>query len=93
MAILHTNDLHARLMPLADGRGGFAYLAATIRRERANCGHLLALAEPPESWRAIRRRMDRQPESPEVRPPRSFYPRQFGRRFIGGHVARGLVGR
>src|SRR3984957_13048314 len=43
LAILHTNDLHARLMPLADGRGGFAYLAATIRRERANCDHCILL--------------------------------------------------
>lgn len=43
LTILHTNDLHARLMPLSDGRGGFAYLAATIRRERANCDHCILL--------------------------------------------------
>jgi 2',3'-cyclic-nucleotide 2'-phosphodiesterase (5'-nucleotidase family) len=43
LTILHTNDLHARLMPLSNGRGGFAYLAATIRRERANCGHCILL--------------------------------------------------
>ncbi len=43
LTILHTNDLHARLMPLSDGRGGFAYLAATIRRERSNCDHCILL--------------------------------------------------
>ena len=43
LTILHTNDLHARLTPLADGRGGFAYLAATIRRERAGCDHCILL--------------------------------------------------
>src|SRR6476646_6610133 len=37
LTILHTNDLHARLTPLDNGNGGFAYLATTIRRERANC--------------------------------------------------------
>lgn len=37
LTILHTNDLHARLLPLENGNGGFAYLAAVIRRERANC--------------------------------------------------------
>ena len=37
LTILHVNDLHARLMPLENGHGGFAYLAAVIRRERANC--------------------------------------------------------
>ena len=43
LTILHTNDLHAHLTPLSDGRGGFAYLAATIRRERANCDHCILL--------------------------------------------------
>lgn len=43
LTILHTNDLHARLMPLANHNGGFAYLAATIRRERANCDHCILL--------------------------------------------------
>src|SRR5215471_5462863 len=38
LTILHTNDLHARLTPLENKRGGFAYLATVIRRERANCG-------------------------------------------------------
>jgi 2',3'-cyclic-nucleotide 2'-phosphodiesterase (5'-nucleotidase family) len=37
LTILHTNDLHARLLPLQDGRGGFAELAALIRQERAGC--------------------------------------------------------
>ena len=38
LTVLHTNDLHARLLPFDDGRGGFAGLAATIRQERAGCG-------------------------------------------------------
>ena len=37
LTILHTNDLHARLTPLENHAGGFAYLAAAIRHERANC--------------------------------------------------------
>ncbi|MBS1857605.1 MAG: bifunctional metallophosphatase/5'-nucleotidase [Acidobacteria bacterium] len=37
LTILHVNDLHSRLSPLENKRGGFAYLAAEIRRERANC--------------------------------------------------------
>jgi len=36
LTILHTNDLHARLSPDQEGRGGFAHLATVIRRERAN---------------------------------------------------------
>jgi 2',3'-cyclic-nucleotide 2'-phosphodiesterase (5'-nucleotidase family) len=43
LTILHTNDVHAHLMPLANGRGGFAYLAAVIRREREGCGHCILL--------------------------------------------------
>lgn len=43
LTILHTNDLHARLMPLENGRGGFAALAAAIRRERAHCSDCLLL--------------------------------------------------
>jgi 2',3'-cyclic-nucleotide 2'-phosphodiesterase (5'-nucleotidase family) len=31
LTIVHTNDLHARLLPDAKGRGGFAQVAATIR--------------------------------------------------------------
>jgi 2',3'-cyclic-nucleotide 2'-phosphodiesterase (5'-nucleotidase family) len=37
LTILHTNDLHAHLMPSDSRLGGFAYLASVIRRERANC--------------------------------------------------------
>jgi 2',3'-cyclic-nucleotide 2'-phosphodiesterase (5'-nucleotidase family) len=37
LTILHSNDLHARLLPLANGHGGFASIAALIRHERANC--------------------------------------------------------
>jgi len=33
LTILHTNDLHARMLPDDRGRGGFARLAAAIRRE------------------------------------------------------------
>ena len=43
LTILHTNDVHAHLMPLSNGRGGFAYLAAVIRRERAGCDHCILL--------------------------------------------------
>jgi 5'-nucleotidase/UDP-sugar diphosphatase len=43
LTILHTNDLHARLMPLDNHHGGFAYLATVIRRERANCGDCILL--------------------------------------------------
>jgi len=37
LTILHTNDLHARMMPLENKRGGFAYLASVIQRERTGC--------------------------------------------------------
>jgi 2',3'-cyclic-nucleotide 2'-phosphodiesterase (5'-nucleotidase family) len=37
LTILHSNDLHARLTPLENGNGGFAYLASVLRRERAGC--------------------------------------------------------
>jgi 2',3'-cyclic-nucleotide 2'-phosphodiesterase (5'-nucleotidase family) len=43
LTILHTNDLHARLSPLENGHGGFAYLAAAIRRERAGCPECILL--------------------------------------------------
>lgn len=43
LTILHTNDLHARLTPLENRQGGFAYLAAVIRRERDNCLDCLLL--------------------------------------------------
>ncbi len=34
LTILHVNDLHARLTPDGEGRGGFAHLATVLRRER-----------------------------------------------------------
>ncbi len=37
LTILHTNDLHAHIQPDNDGMGGFAYLAAALREERAHC--------------------------------------------------------
>ena len=39
LSILHSNDLHARLLPDADGSGGWAHLATLVRRERNGCGH------------------------------------------------------
>src|SRR3954467_8623581 len=43
VTILHTNDLHAQLVPTARGQGGFAQLAAAIRQERENCTGCLLL--------------------------------------------------
>ncbi|HEX8984747.1 MAG TPA: bifunctional UDP-sugar hydrolase/5'-nucleotidase [Bryobacteraceae bacterium] len=43
VTILHTNDLHSRLSPLENGRGGFAYVAAAIRKARENCTGCLLL--------------------------------------------------
>ena len=43
LTILHTNDLHARLTALENGRGGFAALAALIRREREHCSDCILL--------------------------------------------------
>ena len=43
LTILHLNDLHARLMPLDNGRGGFAALATALKRERANCDSCILL--------------------------------------------------
>ena len=42
LTILHSNDLHARLLP-EDGRGGFARLATAVQREKANCSACLYL--------------------------------------------------
>jgi 2',3'-cyclic-nucleotide 2'-phosphodiesterase (5'-nucleotidase family) len=39
LSILHSNDLHARLLPDAQGAGGWAHLATLVRQERAGCGH------------------------------------------------------
>ena len=43
LTILHTNDLHARLTPLENGRGGFAVLAALIRQQREHCTDCILL--------------------------------------------------
>jgi 2',3'-cyclic-nucleotide 2'-phosphodiesterase (5'-nucleotidase family) len=43
LTVLHTNDLHARLSPLDNGHGGFAYLASAIRRERSGCTDCILL--------------------------------------------------
>ena len=43
LTILHTNDLHARLTPLENHNGGFAYVASVIRREREHCTDCLVL--------------------------------------------------
>ena len=43
LTVLHSNDLHARLTPDANHRGGFAHLATLVRRERAGCSHCLYL--------------------------------------------------
>ncbi len=43
LTILHTNDLHARISPLENHNGGFAYLAAAIRHEREGCHDCILL--------------------------------------------------
>jgi 5'-nucleotidase / UDP-sugar diphosphatase len=43
LTILHTNDVHAHLMPLDSKLGGFAYLASAIRQERAGCADCILL--------------------------------------------------
>ena len=43
LTILHTNDLHAHLLPDANQRGGFAQIAAILRRETAGCTSCLVL--------------------------------------------------
>jgi len=43
LTILHTNDLHARLTPLENGHGGFAYLAALIREQKQGCPDCILL--------------------------------------------------
>ena len=43
LTILHTNDLHARFLPDAEGHGGFAYVAAAIREEKAKSEATLVL--------------------------------------------------
>jgi 2',3'-cyclic-nucleotide 2'-phosphodiesterase (5'-nucleotidase family) len=41
LSILHSNDLHARLLPDATGRGGWAQLSGLARREREGCKHCI----------------------------------------------------
>lgn len=43
LTIVHTNDLHARFLPDANGEGGFAPLATALRRETAGCSWCLVL--------------------------------------------------
>src|SRR5690242_7362101 len=43
LTVLHINDLHARLMPLENGNGGFAYLATALKQERAGCKDCILL--------------------------------------------------
>ncbi len=43
LTILHTNDLHARLLPDDNGAGGFAQLATALRRETTGCTWCLVL--------------------------------------------------
>jgi 5'-nucleotidase / UDP-sugar diphosphatase len=43
LTILHSNDLHARLTPLENHHGGFAWVAAVVRRERAHCADCIYL--------------------------------------------------
>ncbi len=43
LTILHSNDLHAHLLPDDEGRGGFARLATAVRQERMRCEACLYL--------------------------------------------------
>ena len=43
LTILHSNDLHARLTPDSNHRGGFAYLATLVRAQRKGCRDCLYL--------------------------------------------------
>lgn len=43
LTILHSNDLHAHLLPNDQGMGGFAYLATAVRQEEAHCAACLYL--------------------------------------------------
>jgi 2',3'-cyclic-nucleotide 2'-phosphodiesterase (5'-nucleotidase family) len=43
LTILHSNDLHAHLLPDDKGMGGFAYLATAVREERARSAASLYL--------------------------------------------------
>ena len=43
LTILHLNDLHARLLPDAEHRGGFAHVAEAIRQEQAKSAFSLVM--------------------------------------------------
>jgi 2',3'-cyclic-nucleotide 2'-phosphodiesterase (5'-nucleotidase family) len=43
LTILHSNDLHAHLLPDDMDRGGFARLATEVRQQKANCAACLYL--------------------------------------------------
>src|ERR1022692_4618915 len=43
LTILHVNDLHARISPLENHNGGFAFLATAIQKERAGCTDCILL--------------------------------------------------
>ncbi|MEZ5361802.1 MAG: hypothetical protein R2748_05495 [Bryobacterales bacterium] len=44
LTILHTNDLHARVIPDSQGRGGFAEVAAVLEAQRKGCRHCIHLS-------------------------------------------------
>ncbi len=43
LTLLHSNDLHAHLLPDENGNGGFARLATAVRKEKMNCSACLYL--------------------------------------------------
>lgn len=43
ITILHVNDLHARLLPDDEGRGGFAHVASAIEKERQRAENAIVL--------------------------------------------------
>src|ERR1035441_9297277 len=43
LTILPINDIFVHFLPVVQGRGGFAYLATAIGRERANCPEYILL--------------------------------------------------
>jgi 2',3'-cyclic-nucleotide 2'-phosphodiesterase (5'-nucleotidase family) len=43
LTILHSNDLHAHLLPDFNGAGGFAYLASEVREQREHCAACIYL--------------------------------------------------
>ena len=43
ITVLHVNDLHARLLPDDEGRGGFAHVASAIETERQDAANAIVL--------------------------------------------------